>query len=101
MAQDGDDFDAGETVSTTILAIAEKYSEPSSVRSARNPHNADEELDVTADDLVRLSAHPKVVAIGEAGLDYFYDNAPATRRAEGLRRHIADSANNRTAARHP
>jgi TatD DNase family protein len=38
---------------------------------------------------VRLSAHPKVVAIGEAGLDYFYDNAPRAAQAEGLRRHIA------------
>ncbi len=36
-----------------------------------------------------LSAHPKVVAIGEAGLDYFYDNAPRDAQAEGLRRHIA------------
>ncbi|RVM35858.1 TatD family deoxyribonuclease, partial [Sinorhizobium meliloti] len=54
-----------------------------------HPHNADEELDVTADDLVRLSAHPKVVAIGEAGLDYFYDNAPRDAQAVGLRRHIA------------
>src|SRR5688572_3378236 len=37
-----------------------------------HPHNAHEELDVTAEDLARLAEHPKVVAIGEAGLDYFY-----------------------------
>jgi TatD DNase family protein len=72
----------------TILAIAEKY--PNVFCSVgTHPHNADEELDVTADDLVRLSAHPKVVAIGEAGLDYFYDNAPRDAQAVGLRRHIA------------
>ncbi|RVQ01439.1 TatD family hydrolase [Sinorhizobium meliloti] len=72
----------------TILAIAEKY--PNVFCSVgTHPHNADEELDVTADDLVRLSAHPKVVAVGEAGLDYFYDNAPRDAQAEGLRRHIA------------
>lgn len=72
----------------TILAIAERY--PNVFCSVgTHPHNADEELDVTADDLVRLSAHPKVVAIGEAGLDYFYDNAPRDAQAEGLRRHIA------------
>ncbi|MGN7752819.1 TatD family hydrolase [Sinorhizobium sp. 22678] len=72
----------------TILAIAEKYPNVS-CSVGTHPHNADEELDVTADDLVRLSAHPKVVAIGEAGLDYFYDNAPRDAQAEGLRRHIA------------
>ena len=54
-----------------------------------HPHNADEELHVTVDELVRLSAHPRCVAIGEAGLDYFYDNAPREAQATGLRRHIA------------
>ena len=54
-----------------------------------HPHNAHEELHITADDLVRLSAHPRCVAIGEAGLDYFYDNAPREAQATGLRRHIA------------
>lgn len=72
----------------TIFAIAEAY--PNVFCSVgTHPHNADEELDITADDLVRLSAHPKVVAIGEAGLDYFYDNAPRAAQVEGLRRHIA------------
>ncbi|MGQ7791596.1 TatD family hydrolase [Faunimonas sp. B44] len=54
-----------------------------------HPHNADEELDVTADDLLRHAEDPKVVAIGEAGLDYFYDNAPREAQAQGLRVHIA------------
>ncbi|PDT84376.1 TatD family hydrolase [Sinorhizobium sp. BJ1] len=71
----------------TILAIAEEY-ENVFCSVGTHPHNADEELDVTTKDLVRLSAHPKVVAIGEAGLDYFYDNAPRDAQAEGLRRHI-------------
>lgn len=54
-----------------------------------HPHNAAEELDVTTDDLVRLAEHPKVVAIGEAGLDYFYDKAPRDAQAQGFRAHIA------------
>lgn len=56
-----------------------------------HPHNADQELHIQTDDLVRLSEHPKCVAIGEAGLDYFYDNAPRKAQAIGLRRHIAAS----------
>ncbi len=71
-----------------ILAIAEAYDEVY-CSVGTHPHNADEELDVTADDLVRLAEHPKVVAIGEAGLDYFYDNAPREAQAAGLRTHIA------------
>jgi TatD DNase family protein len=54
-----------------------------------HPHHAHEELEIPLDELVRLSAHPKVVAIGEAGLDYFYDNSPRSAQAEGFRRHIA------------
>jgi TatD DNase family protein len=73
-----------------IIAIAEAYPQLwCSVGT--HPHHADEELDIFAEDLVRLSAHPKCVAIGEAGLDYFYDNAPREAQAEGLRRHIAAS----------
>lgn len=72
----------------TILAIAEKY--PSVFCSVgTHPHNADEELDIPVSELVELSAHPRVVAIGEAGLDYYYDNAPRDAQAIGLRNHIA------------
>jgi len=71
-----------------ILAIAETY--PSVFCSVgTHPHNADEELDVTVEELVALSRHPRVVAIGEAGLDYFYDNAPREAQATGLVNHIA------------
>lgn len=56
-----------------------------------HPHHADEELDIFTEDLVRLSEHPKCVAIGEAGLDYFYDNAPKEAQETGFRRHIAAS----------
>ncbi|MFC3074172.1 TatD family hydrolase [Shinella pollutisoli] len=71
-----------------ILAIAEKY--PSVFCSVgTHPHNADEELDIPVSELVALSRHPRVVAIGEAGLDYYYDNAPRDAQAAGLRNHIA------------
>lgn len=73
-----------------IKAIAEAHAEVwCSVGT--HPHHADEELDIFTEDLVRLSEHPKCVAIGEAGLDYFYDNAPKEAQETGLRRHIAAS----------
>lgn len=54
-----------------------------------HPHNAHEELDITAEDLVRLASHPRVIAIGEAGLDYHYDHSPRAAQEEGFRTHIA------------
>lgn len=71
-----------------VRAVAERYDEVF-CSVGTHPHNAADEPDVTADELIALSAHPKVVAIGEAGLDYFYDNAPREAQADGLRRHIA------------
>ena len=71
-----------------VLALAERF-EDVFCSVGTHPHNADEELDVTVDDLIRLSSHPKVVAIGEAGLDYHYDKAPRDAQVQGFRTHIA------------
>ncbi|MGB3387945.1 MAG: TatD family hydrolase [Pseudaminobacter sp.] len=71
-----------------VRAIAEEFDEVY-CSVGTHPHNAGEELDVTVDELVSLAQHPKVVAIGEAGLDYFYDKAPRDAQAKGLRTHIA------------
>jgi TatD DNase family protein len=53
-----------------------------------HPHNAHEELDVTLEELVRLSKHPKIAGIGEAGLDYHYEGDYAAQEAS-FRTHIA------------
>ncbi|MDG4896972.1 TatD family hydrolase [Mesorhizobium sp. WSM4976] len=71
-----------------IIEIAETFNEVY-CSVGTHPHNAAEEIDVTADELVRLAEHPKVVAIGEAGLDYHYDKAPRDAQAQGFRTHIA------------
>jgi TatD DNase family protein len=71
-----------------VLDIAESYEEVY-CSVGTHPHNAAEEPDVTSQDLIKLSAHPKVVAIGEAGLDYFYDRSPREAQAKGFRSHIA------------
>jgi TatD DNase family protein len=54
-----------------------------------HPHNAAEEPAVPAAELVRLSAHPRCVAVGEAGLDYHYDNSPRDVQQRVFRTHIA------------
>ncbi len=71
-----------------LLAIAERF--PDVYCSVgTHPHHAHEELDIAAADLVARSRHPKVVAIGEAGLDYHYDNSPREAQEQGFRAHIA------------
>jgi TatD DNase family protein len=71
-----------------VLAIAERF--PDVYCSiGTHPHYAHEELDVTVDELIAHAQHPKVVAIGEAGLDYHYDNSPRDAQERGFRSHIA------------
>ena len=71
-----------------LLAITERY--PSVFCSVgTHPNNAGEELDIQAEDLIRLANnHEKIVAIGEAGLDYFYDTQTPADQKTGLTRHI-------------
>ena len=71
-----------------LLAIADRF--PDVFCSVgTHPYHADEELDIGAAELVARTRHPKVVAIGEAGLDYHYDNAPRPAQEQGFRAHIA------------
>lgn len=71
-----------------VLAVADRF-ENVFCSVGTHPHNAHEELDITTQEIIELSKHPKVVAIGEAGLDYFYQKDHAKAQAEGLRNHIA------------
>jgi TatD DNase family protein len=71
-----------------LRSIAERY-ERVYCSVGTHPHNAAEEPDIGIDDLVRIAADPLVVAIGEAGLDYHYDNAPRPAQRQGFLRHIA------------
>ncbi len=82
------------TISTRIkrhgdlIAIAERYDDVF-CSIGTHPHHAHEELDIAVDDIVRTTEHPKVVAIGEAGLDYHYDYSPRDAQERGFRNHIA------------
>jgi TatD DNase family protein len=70
-----------------VLAIAAAHDEVF-CSVGTHPHHAAEETDITAEELIRLASHPKVVAIGEAGLDYHYDHSPRADQERGFRTHI-------------
>lgn len=71
-----------------IRQVAERF--PSVYCSVgTHPHQAGEERGIPADEIVALAeSFDKVVAIGECGLDYFYDNSPRDAQEEGFRTHI-------------
>jgi TatD DNase family protein len=70
-----------------IHAIAAAH-EPVYCSLGTHPHNAAEETDVTAEHLVRMADRPKVVALGESGLDFHYDHSPRDDQRKGFRTHI-------------
>lgn len=71
-----------------VRAVAERF-DTVYCSVGTHPHNAHEELDITVEEIVKLSQHPKVVSIGEAGLDYHYKHSTPEAQAEGFRNHIA------------
>jgi len=56
-----------------------------------HPHEADEHADLGEGALLAAAAHPKVIGIGETGLDYYYDHSDRVMQRELFRRHIAVS----------
>ncbi|MFN5759527.1 MAG: TatD family hydrolase [Sphingomonadaceae bacterium] len=54
-----------------------------------HPHEADDHADVDTALLVNASAHPKVIGIGETGLDYYYDHSDREQQRTSFRAHIA------------
>lgn len=71
-----------------LLATVERYPNVYGTVGT-HPHYAHEELDFSTADIVRLTASPKIVGIGEAGLDYFYKHSTPDAQAQGFRTHIA------------
>jgi TatD DNase family protein len=56
-----------------------------------HPHEAKDHTSLTAQDLIALASHPKVVGIGETGLDFHYDLSPRDVQERIFRAHIAAS----------
>ena len=71
-----------------VIAIAER--EPDVWATVGiHPHEADAHVDVDTAALVAAAAHPRVVGIGETGLDYYYDHSDRAQQQRSFRSHIA------------
>ncbi|HEY0626822.1 MAG TPA: TatD family hydrolase [Allosphingosinicella sp.] len=71
-----------------VLGVAER--EPDVWASVGiHPHEADIHPDVEAETLVARARHPRVVGIGESGLDFYYDRSDRDRQRASFRAHIA------------
>ena len=53
-----------------------------------HPHNAASEAETDSQTLISLAEHPKVVAFGETGLDYYYEHSPKYQQISLFRQHI-------------
>ena len=71
-----------------VRAIAEAYDDVWCSVGA-HPHEATDHVATTAAALAALAAHPRVVGIGEAGLDFHYDHSPRDVQEQVFRTHIA------------
>jgi TatD DNase family protein len=71
-----------------VVAVAER--EPDVWATVGiHPHEADKHPDVDTAKLVERAAHPRIVGIGESGLDYYYDHSDRDRQKASFRSHIA------------
>jgi TatD DNase family protein len=70
-----------------VLAVAERF-DRMFCSVGVHPHEAAHEPDIVLERIVTLARHPKVVGIGEAGLDYYYDKSPHDKQQEVFRLHI-------------
>jgi TatD DNase family protein len=86
---------------TAMLNIATRESEWDDVRATAerepdvwatvgiHPHEADQHPHVNTAKLVERARHPRIVGIGESGLDYYYDHSDRARQQASFRAHIA------------
>ncbi|MCD6036071.1 MAG: hydrolase, TatD family [Rickettsiales bacterium] len=83
-----------QTISTKItefpqvLAVAERYKQVY-CSVGIHPHEVEHQPKITLEDLLKETKHPKVIGIGETGLDYYYEHSPRALQQESFRIHIA------------
>ena len=71
-----------------VRAIAENHT-PIFYAVGTHPMSASKEPLISLEELTKLSKHPKMIGIGETGLDYYYTSESAQIQKESLRIHIA------------
>ena len=71
----------------TIKRIAERYDDIWCTVGI-HPHEVAREPQVTTAQLLEMAQHPKVVGIGETGLDYYYEHSPREAQKNSFRTHI-------------
>ena len=87
--------------SREAIEIAEKFENVWACVGIHPNHAADELPVAEPEAIAALAAHPKVIGIGESGLDYFYDKAPRDIQEQNFRANIRAAQLRRPAARHP
>jgi TatD DNase family protein len=70
-----------------VKALAEAYPEIY-CSIGIHPHEAEPHEDISEEELLAAATHPRVIGIGETGLDFYYDHSPREIQAELFRRHI-------------
>jgi len=70
-----------------VIAVASRNSDVWATVGV-HPHEADAHPDLGASALVEASRHPRVIAIGECGLDYYYDKSDRAAQRERFQAHI-------------
>jgi TatD DNase family protein len=73
---------------SAVISTAESLSDVYCSLGIHPHHVSESGEDISTEEIISLVAHPKVIGIGETGLDYFYDSAPRTTQQESFRRHI-------------
>ena len=71
-----------------VIAVAERESDVMASVGI-HPHEVDVHPDVETATLVEKAQHPRVIGIGESGLDYYYDHSDRARQRESFRNHVA------------
>ena len=84
---------AGGPLASNRAAVALAEAHPDIFAAvAVHPHDAKKISEATYEELRRLWAHPKVVAVGETGLDYYYGHSPGETQRARLRQFIREAS---------